>query len=596
MHAKSMSQPWLPAAANQSLAPPPTSSAARPPDHVLKGAFGPFVRSSFPFEIQHEIGSAILQLPSDGKFQNILSHYPSLGAASIDLSLNQTEETVKLFRSTVGYSLTIGAFIWGWECESDGLVGSGPFIDLTSSWPRMHYGGGGPVKIKLSGLKALNDRIVANKMKQAGHVHTDNGGGKKKGKSGFGFLSVVAMRKLAVEEVIANLYKAVIEDLRPPPSEGRTPAKDVESDQHASTAADTKKPEDESKSSEKVQQERTEIARGEKSTEPTTCTAPTAIPTDSSTTTAAATTNSGTSSSITAVEDGQKSSPEGNEPSSEVRNDTNDSVVASKATVDPVPAAEALVPSAGTLSESDSASTTAATSTSNTVIAPPSIAPHPSSSSSSSKTTAASSSLIVSDPSSTQKDPAQLEREAWLARVTAHIKTLIPPPDLAPRFIPKPPADLRSTSTLIPPKSNAVGTTVGTVDEKQRPWYQCLWTTPVIPRKTTTMVGANTTTSTTTSPKCIGPPAPPAQILADACALFKEAVRATSSSSSDGIIRAGNDSGEDGKTEKAATTEDDDEIEVGDQTLLFACPLGLTKIVHPVKGKRCKHGQCFDGM
>lgn len=38
----------------------------------------------------------------------------------------------------------------------------------------------------------------------------------------------------------------------------------------------------------------------------------------------------------------------------------------------------------------------------------------------------------------------------------------------------------------------------------------------------------------------------------------------------------------------------DDDIEIGDEVVSFSCPLSLSKIIHPGKGIKCKHAQCFD--
>lgn len=37
-----------------------------------------------------------------------------------------------------------------------------------------------------------------------------------------------------------------------------------------------------------------------------------------------------------------------------------------------------------------------------------------------------------------------------------------------------------------------------------------------------------------------------------------------------------------------------DDIEVSVETLSFSCPLSLGRIVHPAKGTKCTHKQCFD--
>ena len=47
-------------------------------------------------------------------------------------------------------------------------------------------------------------------------------------------------------------------------------------------------------------------------------------------------------------------------------------------------------------------------------------------------------------------------------------------------------------------------------------------------------------------------------------------------------------------TTNASVEKDGDDIEVGDQTLQFQCPLSLRRMVHPSKGILCDHIQCFD--
>lgn len=39
---------------------------------------------------------------------------------------------------------------------------------------------------------------------------------------------------------------------------------------------------------------------------------------------------------------------------------------------------------------------------------------------------------------------------------------------------------------------------------------------------------------------------------------------------------------------------DTDDIEVGDESVSFRCPLSLCRIQHPGRGKKCTHSQCFD--
>lgn len=47
---------------------------------------------------------------------------------------------------------------------------------------------------------------------------------------------------------------------------------------------------------------------------------------------------------------------------------------------------------------------------------------------------------------------------------------------------------------------------------------------------------------------------------------------------------------------KEGTLEDDDDISCGMMLVSINCPLSQTRMVHPARGSRCTHLQCFDAL